>query len=362
MKLNRIPLFLALFAFAALIAVPAIAQSVSGTNTPNLTTLSAAQSQTATSLTVASATGFTVGDALIIDGEVEIILARNSTPPYAYYAGGTTVPVLRSGSQAGYNVGAHVSGAIVMRGRPSWFYTYDPTGACPVPVTNGGATPAAVWTSPWVNTKTGASWRCYGPSGSAQWGKVGAFFVPPNACNWIPTTLTQTTTYPVVGLGATLFTPVSNSVTNAAAGTDLLNCIIIPPGDVGAGRGNLLTDLTVTIGSQVVAPTSIGTPLLGAITYPNPVATTQTATTQTLTTLVGGTVTQLGPTTTVTSVTTAGDFLTFNYSFGTPVDLSVDYRMLYFQLPLVQSAASAMTLNTAGIWVHYIHRDTLSNH
>lgn len=344
----------------ALFSVLALANLASAqTNTLTSTTLTAAQTQTATTLTVASGTGFLVGDALLIDGEVEIIIARNSTPPYTAYTGGKVVPVFRSGSNGGYQVGAHVSGAVVLRGRPSWFYTYDPSGACPVPVSNGGATPTAVYTSPWVNTKTGATWLCYGTP--SQWGKVGMFFVPPNACNWIPTTLTQTTTYPVVGLGATLFTPVSNSVTNAAAGTDTLNCIIVPPADVGAGRSNLLTDITVNIGSQVVAPTSIGTATLNSIQYPTPVATTQTATTQTLVTLVGGAVTQVGPTTSVGTVTTAGDFLTFNYAFAAPVDLTTDLRMLYFQLPILQSAASAMTLNTSGLWVHYIHRDTVTN-
>ena len=355
-NINRISLALAFAAFA----VSARAQVlVSGVNSFNSTTLSAPQSQTATSLVVASATGFTIGDALFIDGEVEVVGGRLPYPPYAAYAGGTTVPVLRA-TTAGSLVGAHVSGAIVIRGLPRYFNAFNPTGACPVPVTNGGITPAQVPTSPWVNTKTGDIFRCYGTP--AQWGKVGAFFVPPYACVFLPTTLTQTTTFPVQGVGATFGIPVINSVTSAAAGTDTLSCPIMPlSGDIGALRGNLLTDITVTLGSQVVAPTSIGTPLLGYVQFPTPVATTQTASSQTITALAGGAVTQIGPTTTVLSVTTAGQFLTFNYQFAAPVDLSTDLKVLVFQLPILQSAASAMTLNSAGMWVHYIARPSVLN-
>jgi hypothetical protein len=356
---NRISLALA---FAAALLLPAIAPAqvlVSGVNSFNTTTLSAAQSMTATSLVVASATGFTIGDALYIDGEVEIIGGKLPYPPYAAYAGGTTVPVFRTGSQGGAQVGAHVSGAIVVRGLPRYFNAFNPTGACPVPVTNGGTTPATVPTSPWVNTRTGDIFRCYGTP--SQWGKVGVFFVPAGQCNWIPTTLTQTTTFPVTGLGATLFMPVSNSVTSAAAGTDTLNCWFVVPSEVGQLRTALLTDITVGIGSQVVAPTSLGTATLTSITFPTPVATTQTATTQTVTAAVGGTVTQIGPTTTVLSVTTAGDFLTFNYQFSAPVDLTTDLRMLNFTLPILQSAASAMTLNTNGLFVHYLTRPSVLN-
>jgi hypothetical protein len=352
-QLTRISLA---FAFAALLfSTAARAQVlVSGVNSFNTTTLSAAQTQTQTYLVVASATGFTTGDALYIDGEVEIIGLRLPYPPYATYAGGTTVPVFRTGSNGGAQVGAHVSGAIVVRGLPRYFNAFNPTGACPTPVTNGGPTPAQVPTSPWVNTKTGDIFRCYGTP--AQWGKTGVFFVPAIQCNWIPTTLTQTTTFPVVGLGATLFMPVSNSVTSAAAGTDTLSCWFVAPADVASLRTNLLTDITVSLGSQVVAPTSIGTATLTSILFPTPIATTQTATTQTVTAAAGGAVTQIGPTTTVLTITTAGDFLTFNYQFAAPVDLTPDLRMLNFTLPILQSAASAMTLNTAGLWVHYIHR------
>jgi hypothetical protein len=336
-KIIRISLALA---FAAL----AIAQ----TNTLTSTTLSAAQTSTQTYAVVASGTNFTTGDALYIDNEIEIIGGRLPYPPYAAYAGGTTVPVFRSGSQGAAQASAHVSGAIVLRGKPAWFYTYDPSGACPVPFTNGGVTPAAVFTTPWVNTKTGSSWRCT----AGQWGKVGMFFVAPGDCNFAPTTLTQTTTYVLLG---TSNMPVANSVTNAAAGTDTIVCTFIPPSDVTSGRGSLLTDLTIGLGSQVVAPTSIGTATFGTVTLPTPVATTQTASVLAPVS-AGGTVTQLGPTTTVLSVTTAGRFLSFNYSVATPIDLTPDLQLVQFTLPVLQSAASAMTINTNGLFVHYIHR------
>lgn len=338
---NRILFSLALALSICTLAVPAHAQvNTAGVVAPYSTTLSAAVNSTQNTVTLAAVTNLVIGDTLYIDGEtLPVGKTWNGTS--------TTVPVSRYNGK----VAAHVSGAIVLYGRPRWFNAYDPTGACPTPVTSGAPTPALVPVSPWINTNTGSSWRCY----AGQWGKTGVFFVPVNQCSFQPTTLTQTTTFPVLGLSA-IGIPVINSVTNAAAGTDTLSCFIVPPADVSSGRSNLLTDITVTLGSQTVAPTSLGTSTLGSITFPTPVATTQTASSITIATLAGGVVTQLGPTTTVNTVTTAGNFLTFNYSYASPVDLTTDLRTLVFTLPILQSAASAMTVNSAGLFVHYIHR------
>lgn len=335
---------LALFAVLAIALAPNVSaqtQSTAGTNTLYSTTLSSAMTQTQNFVVLASITNLTTTSELYIDGEL-FVVGKN------WNATSTTVPISR---YAGQN-GSHVTGALVLFGKPSWFYTYDPSGACPNPPSNGGTTPATIFASPWINVRTGSTWRCY----AGQYGKVSTVFIPPNRCSFLPTTLTQTTTFPVLGVGATVGVPVINSVTNAAAGTLTLSCFIDIPAITGSGRSSLLTDITLTLGSQIVAPTSLGTPLLGSITFPTPVATTQTASSQTIVTSAGGTITQLGPTTSVTSVTTAGDFLTFNYSFGTPADLTTDLRTLVFQLPILQSAASAMTVNSAGIYAHVLSR------
>lgn len=333
----------ALAAIAALLFLPPASAQVAtpATNTILSTTFSSAVNQFQSTVTVGSVTGMVIGDVLFSDMESMVVgKTWNGTS--------TTVPVSR---YQGKN-GAHVSGAIVLYGRPKWFNTYDPTGACPTPPTAGGTTPTNVFTTPWLNTMTGSSFRCY----AGQWGKTGSFFVSPYNCSFIPTTLTQTTTFPVVGLGTGLQIPVINSVTSAAAGTDTLTCFINVPADVASGRSNLLTDITLSLGSQVVAPTSLGTSTLASVTFPTPVATTQTPSVVTPVASAGGTVTQLGPTTTVLSVTTAGAFLTFNYAYSAPVDLTTDLRTLVFSLPILQSAASAMTVNSAGLFVHYIHR------
>jgi hypothetical protein len=334
---------LAILFFAVSPLAIAQTQVTGGTNTLYSTTLAAAVNQTQNTVLLTSTTNLLVGHVLYIDGELMTIAKTwNGTS--------TTVPVSRYGGK----VNAHVINAIVLFGYPRWFSAGNPIpGACPVPITTGGATPATINTTPWMNTLTGEAWRCY----AGQWGKVATVFIPPQRCSFLPTTLTQTTTFPVLGVGATVGVPVINSVTNAAAGTDTLSCFLDIPADTTAGRSSLLTDLTLTLGSQTVAPTSLGTPLLGSIQFPTPAATTQTASSQTIVTSAGGTITQLGPTTTVLSVTTAGDFLTFNYSFGTPVDLTTDLRTLVFQLPILQSAASAMTVNSAGIYAHVLRRN-----
>ncbi len=319
--------FLALV-LAALSVTPAIAQ----TNTLSATTLSAAMDATQGYALVVSASGIAANKAILIDGELMNVSAL-------YNGTATNVPVARNGGKKG----PHISGAVVLAGRPNWFYTVDPVpSAC---------TLSSTFVAPWVNVTTGSSFRCY----DGLWGKVGVFFVPPWQCTFLPTTLTQTTTQPVLGVGATVGVPVINSVTNAAAGTDTISCFIIAPADVGSGRSSLVTDLTFTLGSQTVAPTSLGTPLLGSITFPVLVATTQTMSSQTIVS-TGTTITQLGPTTSLTTVTTAGDFLTFNYSFSPPIDLATDLKALVFQLPILQSAASAMTINSAGLFVHYLKR------
>lgn len=311
---------IALFAFAA----SAFAQ----TFTLSQTSLTAAMTATQNYAVVASATGLAANRAIYIDNELMPISAL-------YNGTSLTVPVTRLSLKKS----AHITGAIVMGGRENWFQTYDPFGSC---------TASGVFASPWININTGARFKCLG----GQWGKEGMFRVPPTSCTFAPTTLTTTNTYVQIGASNAL---VLNGVSNAAAGTQTLVCDFVPPTEVTTGRGAVLYEIVSTLGSQVVAPTSLGTSTLGTVTFPTPVATTQTASVVTPV-AAGSTVTTVGPTTTVLTVTTAGAFLTFSHSYAAPVDLNTDLQSLHFTFPILQSAASAMTLNTTGLFVHYILR------
>lgn len=141
MRTHKVVLIAILGMLALLLAPLAHAQQ----NTLTATTLGAAQNDTATTLRVASATNITVQigttfTELYIDQELEVVLSVN----------GVQVGVSRG--QAGTRAGAHLSGATVLVGRPTWFQFSDPTaGAC---------TPANIVATPWVNIITGMKWQC----------------------------------------------------------------------------------------------------------------------------------------------------------------------------------------------------------
>jgi hypothetical protein len=175
-------------------------------------------------------------------------------------------------------------------------------------------------------------------------------FVPASQCEFAPTTLTTTNTRVYLG---TSVIPVLNGVSNAAAGTLTLVCHFLPvlpvPSPSGS-RGVVITDIVSLVGSQTVAPTSLGTATLGTITWGSTLG--QAASTVAPVTL-GGTTTTITPTA-LTTVTTAGSFLGVRTTFGaTPAVLLTDLQTVVFTLPIVQSAASAMTINTPGVIVHY---------
>jgi len=318
---NRIALF-AVIAFAGVF--PASAQRI----TLTATTLSAAITDTSNPVfTVASATGFVVGYGVVMDNEYRVVTSISGTTITATRgAGGYTPPA------------THVTSTAVYVGAASSFGTVPKSGSCTL----------ANEISPTFNLRNGDRYLCT----DGQWGKLGVFHVPPTSCTFSPTTLTNTNTYTYLGASAIL---VLNSVSNAAAGTNTLVCTFQIPSEVSTGRGSVLTDIVTTIGSQVVAPTSLGTSTLGTVSFPLPTATTQTASTVTPV-AAGSTVTTVGPTTTVATVTTAGAFLTFSHNYANSIELNTDRQVLQFTFPILQSAASAMTLNTAGLFVHFQRR------
>ncbi len=142
-KLTRISIL-------GLLALAAFGQS----NTLTQTSLSGAVTANATVVTVASATGISVGNVLsgtvgtqlyVVDigqqkGEVMTVqsLVPNTT---------TSFKVVRTTGQTV----AHASGAMVLAGAPNLFTKYTPTGSC---------TRSTTQVTPVVNTITGEQWLC----------------------------------------------------------------------------------------------------------------------------------------------------------------------------------------------------------
>jgi hypothetical protein len=301
-------------------------------------------------VTVASATGiaaYTLGYAqggpgapsaaeatfLFVDKELMKVIAVS----------GTIIQVQR-GVQ-GTKQAAHNSASTVWVGPGSWFIPAtvmlggQPTSAC-VAANSSHLPYIALW--------DGSFWAC---DAGSNWKKQtdSVYYVPPTSCTFGVTTLTTTNTYVPVGASNAF---VLSATTNAAAGTLHLVCQFLLPTRIFPGRGATIWDVTAYYGSQTVAPTSVGTATLGTITFPAAAALTETASTVTPV-AAGGTVTTVYPVTTSASVTTAGAFLTAKSTFSTAVTLNTDRQLVQYMLPFVQSAASAMTVNTPGIMVHY---------
>lgn len=342
-----------LAAFLTFFSPPPVQAQATTTSTTASAAIGGASAGNPPQVCIVSATGVVVpsvtasGTYFGVDQEAMQVMSAGST---------STCFNVRRGT-LGTAVASHLSGATVWVGNAATstgdssrpftggpFITNPPFGSCVA--ANQFILPLILY----GNSNQVGNGRIYTCTASGYWGQVSEFFVPVSACTFSPTTLTQTSSLTYVGSSPIY---VLNSTTNAAAGTDTLVCSIGLPTNVTTNSGAILMDITVALGSQTTAPTSIGTATLGTINLPTPVATTQTASSNTLST-IGGTVTQVGPTTTVATVTTAGTFLTFKYTFSTEVRLSTDLRPLQFSLPILQSAAAIMTLNVPTVIVHYV--------
>lgn len=327
-----------------LVAVCAFSQA-----TTTSTTTSASISAADTLVCLASGTGVNLPSAsqtptyLGIESEALQVTSNPSTLCYKVKRG-----------QLGTAQASHASGALVWIGNPA-----TSTGDSSRPFSGGAFVPSrpygscvstAQYTLPIIvyGTQSGLqNGNVYTCTAGGSWGQISMFYVSPSNCTFAPTTLTSTNTYIQVG-ASTLF--VLNGTSNAAAGTNTLTCDIMIPTNVTTSTGATILDITLFVGSQTTAPTSLGTATLGSITFPA-AATTETASTVTPVT-VGGTVTTVSPTA-ITTVTTAGSFLTIKHTFSTAVKLSTDLQILRYTMPFLQSAAAAMTLNTPGLLVHY---------
>ncbi len=328
------------FALAlALIALAAL--PVSAQQTLTQTTLTANVGSTSTVFPLASVTGVVAPSG---PQGVRTVLYIDHSAYFVTGLSGLNVSVTR-GVRGTYGGASHLNGSTVYVG-PDDQYHFAGSATSPAPQLRGSCTATNQNTLPIIEVSSGRAITCTGNPG--QWASIEEQYIPPTNCTFAPTTLTQTATYPQIG-ASNIF--VLNSVTNAAAGTDTLTCTFLPKTQVTTGQGAILQDVTVLIGSQVVAPTSIGTATLGTITF-GAAATAGTASTVTPVAL-GGTITTVSPTL-LTTVTTAGAFLTVKSTPGSYVNLNTDRQIVQYTLPILQSAASAMTLNTPGLLVHYL--------
>lgn len=315
-----------------MVLIAALAGLSFGQAAMTTTTLSSAIVGDQAQFTIASATGVVAASGpagtrtvLYVDQEAMLVNTVSST----------TVSVVR-GAKGTRRVG-HPVGATVYVGpdRQEYFRSGPPRGYC---------TSTSLLVLPVIEVETGKAWTCTGVS---RWGVIKTTYIPPTQCTFAPTTLTTTNTYIQVG-ASTLF--VLNGTSNAAAGTNTLTCNIWTPSIVGTGQGSQIIDIVLLVGSQTTAPTSLGTSTLGSITFPT-AATSETASTVTPV-AAGGTVTAVSPTQ-ISTVTTAGSFLSIKTTYATPVRLNTDSQLLQYTFPFLQSAAAAMTLNTPGLIVHW---------
>lgn len=335
-----------------LIAVVALAGSAFGQLTTTSTTLSGAiAANTNTDWCLASATGVVLPSLSGATNGSYLIVGKEAAQVTGQGGSSTCFKVKRGqlGSAASY---AHRSGAKVWVGNAATssgdtsrpfngaIVAFPPTGSC---TASEQYTLPVIYMGAALNN-SGGVYTCAG----GLWGKLFEQYVPPTQCTFAPTTLTTTNTYIQVGASNEF---VLNGLSNAAAGTNTLVCTILPPVSPLSMRGAVLVDITLFVGSQTTAPTSLGTSTLGTITFPT-AASSQTASTVTPV-AVGGTVTTTSPSQ-ITTVTTAGSFLTIKHTYATPIVLNTDLQVLSYTMPFVQSAAAAMALNTPGLIVHYL--------
>ena len=125
---------LTLIGLMVALALPGFGQA-----TLDQTTLSAAMTETTSTMTVASATGFVVNHITYVDKEAMRVQAIS----------GTTITVRRG--RAGTPARGHINGAAVSVGLPNRFLNQDPKGSCVL---------AGTTAQPQISIPTGRQWIC----------------------------------------------------------------------------------------------------------------------------------------------------------------------------------------------------------
>lgn len=322
--LNRFIIALALVALAGL----SFGQAAMTT-----TTLSGAVTSTQTIFNVASTTGMSTQSG---PGGVQTVLFIGRSAYFVKTVISTTQVSVIRGVKGTYGSAAHQTGATVYVGPDNGYYFVGSV-AGGAPSYRGACTATNQIVLPVIEISSGRALTC----AAGMWGVLQEVFVDASNCTFIPTTLTTTNILTQIGTSGHM---VMQGTSNAAAGTNTLTCNLPLP------LGAQLVDINLFVGSQTTAPTSLGTATLGSVTFPAG-ATTETASVE-APVAIGGTVTTTSPTA-ITTVTTAGRFLTILHTFASPVRMA-DQTQFIYQMPFLQSAAAAMVLNTPGVLVHFV--------
>lgn len=205
----------------------------------------------------------------------------------------------------------------------------------------------------------------------------GAYWIPPGNCWYSVATGTLTT--PTFGaapgvtalglnvVGASSMPVMQVATTNAAViSTNTISCVINPPSNVGiTGRGLTLTDAVVFYGVQqaggvaatqasvAASGTFNGTTVFTKIAMPTPGA-SETPSTVTPVRADAG---SLGYTPAAASfnsaVTTAGAFVTQQFTPATPFGLTTDLTIYHLNFAVLCNTTQATTINVAGVMVHF---------
>lgn len=175
---------------------------------------------------------------LFIDREFMIVTAVN----------GTSLTVLRG--QRGTIAAPHASGAMVLVGKPFWFYDMDPGGTpnSGTGISGVACVAANVVSSPWVNVRTGGQWVCSGRTNT-----------------WVPgfNNPLGTDSAPISGDVASASTIVATGPLFHVTGTTAINTITgvgFPTTTAGGGQICMIPDAlgsTGTSGNIAIASTFV---------------------------------------------------------------------------------------------------------
>lgn len=342
------------------------ASAFAQTYTLNSTTLNAAVGATDTTLTLtstAAATGSTfgavsTGQGLYVDQEYMLITGVPTS---------TTVTVQRRNNRTNPAT-THASGQIVYIGAGSAFQRLDPTtGACAV----------ASQGDPWVNVDKGTVWRCL----NSQWLNVidSFMFVGPGNCFGSTTGGTLTTPAAVtnVNVYATTWTGLINSsatapgtpvlqiaTTTAGTATNTVSCVVPLPSRANASRGVYVADATWVYGLQQTGAnatqvaveasgTMNGIVAFGKIVIPAAAASESASTVAQARWDAGTMVLTPAKAAFNAGTTTTGAFFSQKIAPASPVAMTTDATAYYVNLTVLETAASASTLQVAGVLIHY---------
>lgn len=310
-----------------------------GQSTLAQTTLASAAAAGDSAISVASATGISVGNYVVVERETMLVTAINST----------ILSVTR-----GYKgqAKAHVSGMALWGGAPGAFLDGDPNGACTASL------------QPYLPTISLASGRLYNCLNGEWYVDGGIVHLPASACkSSVSGNSSGTNGATTAGTGLVGVEQASTSSTGTNTHTYVCN-ISIP--SYLYGRGAVVTDVVFYYGVQTTGlGTQVATLASGTINsqivfnyvdFPAAGA-SETASTVAPVRADSGTLT-IAPVVASFNVatTTAGGFYSakFTPASGIPYPTgAADRRQLLFAVALLNTATSATITNTPGLTVHF---------